>query len=499
MIRTRFAPSPTGRLHLGNLRIAVFNDLFTRHHGGTLVIRIEDTDEERNVEGSTEQILDDLAWAGIQWQEGPDVGGAFGPYRQSERFDRYRARAQELLAAGKVYPCFCEDPMAGSSDEGAEDASEGGEATAAEVTAPAEDSAWVTRDGAPRAGCPGGCLSLPAEAVRSRLDRGDAHALRFPIPREREIHFHDAVRGEIRVHGRDLGDFVILRADGRPTYNFAVVVDDIDMAITHVIRGAGHVSNTPRQILLFEALGSQPPVFAHLPMILGKDRRKLSKREGAQGMRAFRDEGFPPEAVVNYLSLLGWSPGDDREVMTPEALVAAMTLDRVGTSDAIFDPDKLRWICAQHLALLPLDELVERVRPWIDPSRFPLTDETLPLAVAAIRTRLHTLSDVQGALEILYPPEALYTAGRREVSEAGAAGWEVVHAVRAALEALEPWEAEAIGKAIRDVGKRMGVRGPELFHPVRLALCGTRSGPDLGLILVALGRDETLRRLLSVV
>jgi glutamyl-tRNA synthetase len=486
MIRTRFAPSPTGRLHLGNLRIAVFNDLFTRHHRGVLIIRIEDTDEERNLPGATEQILEDLAWAGVRWQEGPDVGGPFGPYRQSERLGRYRAKALELLAEGKVYPCFCEDPMAAAA--GAQ-----GGAREEEATAPT----WVTRDGAPRAGCPGGCATLSDAEVRTRRERGDAHALRFPVPRDREIFFHDEVRGDIRVRGHDLGDFVILRADGRPTYNFAVVVDDVDMAITHVIRGAGHVSNTPRQILLFEALGAEPPVFAHLPMILGKDRKKLSKREGAQGMSAFRDEGFPPEGVVNYLSLLGWSPGDDREVMTPEELASAMTLDRVGASDAIYDPEKLLWICGQHLARLPLETLVERLRPWIDPKRFSLQDEELPLVVAAIRTRLHTLGEINDVLEILHPPSERLAKGRAEVSESR--GWDVVQTVRLALEGLDPWEAESIGNAIRGAGKGMGLRGPELFHPVRLALCGTRSGPDLGLILVALGRAETLRRLERVV
>lgn len=461
----------------------MFNHLFTRHFGGDLIIRIEDTDDERNVSGATEQILEDLAWAGIEWQEGPDVGGACGPYRQSERMERYRTRAHELLESGKVYPCFCEDPMATGGSDGSQGAETAGETA----------GGWVTRDGAPRAGCPGGCAGLPSAELNAREARGDAYVLRFPVPRDREIVFRDEVRGEVRVQGHDLGDFVILRADGRPTYNFAVVVDDIDMRITHVIRGAGHVSNTPRQILLFEALGAEAPIFAHLPMILGKDRKKLSKRDGAQGMETFRGEGFPPEGVVNYLSLLGWSPGDDREVMTPDELIAAMTLDRVGASDAIFDPDKLLWICSQHLAQLPLEVLVERVDPWVDRARFPDVDAALPLAVAAIRTRLHTLADINAGLEILYPADETLADGRAAVDESDA--WGVVLAVRRALTALVDWEAGSIGQTIRDAGKAVGVRGPLLFHPVRLALCGARSGPDLGLILMALGRQEALRRL----
>jgi glutamyl-tRNA synthetase len=313
------------------------------------------------------------------------------------------------------------------------------------------------------------------------------------VPRAREIQFEDAVRGEIRVSGRDLGDFVILRANGRPTYNFAVVVDDVEMAITHVIRGAGHVSNTPRQILLFEAMGSRPPVFAHLPMILGQDRKKLSKREGAEGLEVFRQEGFPPEGVMNYLSLLGWSPGDDREVLSPDALISEMSLERVGTSDAIFDSEKLRWICAQQLALLPLDTLVERVSPWVDRARFPLDPEALSLAVAAIRTRLHTLTEVNEGLEILFPPSDVLEEGRRTVTEED--GWKVVQGVHDALASQDPWEADALGARLRDAGKSFGVKGPALFHPVRLALCGARSGPDLGLIFAALGPGETLRRL----
>lgn len=475
MIRTRFAPSPTGRLHLGNLRIAIFNHLFTRRHGGTLVIRIEDTDLERNVPGATEQILDDLAWAGITWGEGPDCGGSFGPYRQSERLGLYQRWAEKLRDEGKVYPCFCDDPMG-----------EEAERSSTAVT-------WVTRDGAPREGCPGNCAELPVEEVEARRTSNEGHVLRFPVPRAREIQFEDAVRGEIRVSGRDLGDFVILRANGRPTYNFAVVVDDVEMAITHVIRGAGHVSNTPRQILLFEAMGSRPPVFAHLPMILGQDRKKLSKREGAEGLEVFRQEGFPPEGVMNYLSLLGWSPGDDREVLSPDALISEMSLERVGTSDAIFDSEKLRWICAQQLALLPLDTLVERVSPWVDRARFPLDPEALSLAVAAIRTRLHTLTEVNEGLEILFPPSDVLEEGRRTVTEED--GWKVVQGVHDAFASQDPWEADALGARLRDAGKSFGVKGPALFHPVRLALCGARSGPDLGLIFAALGPGETLRRL----
>ncbi len=475
MIRTRFAPSPTGRLHLGNLRVAVFNHLFARHHGGAFVIRVEDTDRDRNVPGALESILDDLRWAGLDWDEGPDRDGPYGPYRQSEREKRHRAAAERLLEEGKAYLCFCPDLAGGE---------------------PAE--ARVGEGGAPAPGCPGGCDRLDPAVARSRREAGEAAAIRFPVPRE-AIEIRDEVRGSIRFHGRDMGDFVILRADGRATYNFAVVVDDVEMAITHVIRGAGHLSNTPKQALLFDALGADRPAFAHLPMVLGADRRKLSKREGAEGMEALRSEGYPPDAVVNYLSLLGWSPGDDREVLTRDELVARMTLDRVGVSDTVFDPEKLRWVAGQHLALVPLDDLCAQVTSFVDRSRFPLEGDALCRAVAAIRTRLQVLADVNEALALVFPDEETLMAGhaelRAEFPEGDPSVERILAAVEEALERMGAWEAEELGVAVREAGKGVGARGPALFHPVRLALCGARSGPDLGLVLVALGRGEALARL----
>jgi len=469
MVRTRFAPSPTGQLHLGNLRVAVFNHLFARHHGGAFVIRVEDTDRDRNVQGSLEAILEDLAWAGLHWDEGPDREGPFGPYRQSERADRHRAVALGLLAGGLAYRCFCSDErLAALREEG--------------------------EGGAPGVGCPGGCQVGDPARAEERVMAGEAAAIRFPVPDAR-IEFTDAVRGDISFHGRDVGDFVILRADGRPTYNFAVVVDDIDMEITHVIRGAGHLSNTPKQVLLFDALGAPRPVFAHLPMVLGSDRKKLSKREGALGVGELRAEGYPPDAVVNYLSLLGWSPGDDREVLTRAELESELTLDRVGGSDAVFDPEKLRWMAAQHLALLPLDELVEAIEPFLDRTRFPLEGDELVRSVEAIRTRLHTLGEVNDTLAILYPGTSVLEAGVSEVRKEGEEAVRVVGGIRAALATLTSWEAEELGQIVREAGRELGARGPALFHPVRLALCGTRSGPDLGLVLAALGRDRTLDRL----
>ncbi len=480
MVRTRFAPSPTGHLHLGNLRVAVFNHLFTRHHGGTFVIRVEDTDQDRNVEGALEGILADLAWAGLDWDEGPDVGGAFGPYHQSERAEHHRGRALELLRAGKAYRCFCiEEPGVdpwGRSAGGPDEAAAGGP---------------------PARGCPGGCDALDPAAARLRAEGGEAAAVRFPVPQERIV-VEDAIRGEIAFHGRDMADFVILRADGRATYNFAVVVDDADMRITHVIRGSGHLSNTPKQAILFDALGAPRPVFAHLPMVLGADRRKLSKREGAEGVRRLREEGYLADAVVNYLSLLGWSPGGDREVMTRAELVAEMSLEGVGASDTIFDDEKLRWVSGQHMARLELDELVRLVEPFVDRDRFPLHGDALRRSVEAIRTRIQVLSDVNEGFALLYPGAEVLRRGVEEARNEGADAEAVVLAVRHALAQLPSWEAEALGQAVREAGRQAGAKGPALFHPVRLVLCGARSGPDMGLVLAALGRDEALERLAAI-
>lgn len=455
-VRTRFAPSPTGRLHVGNLRVAVFNHLFTRRHGGQFILRVEDTDVERNVEGSLEGIMEDLRWAGLDWDE--------GPYRQSERGALYLEAAYRLEEEGRVYRCFC-------PDEGPE----------------------REREGAAQLGCPGGCRTLPHEERTRRLEAGEPAVLRFATPDE-PISFRDEVRGVIAMSARDLGDFVVLRADGRPTYNFAVVVDDVAMEITHVIRGSGHLSNTPKQVLLFDALGAERPVFAHLPTVLGPDRKKLSKRRGAPGVAEFRTQGIPADAVVNYLSLLGWSPGDDREILTRDELVETMDLSRIGASNTIFDPEKLHWVSSQHIANLSLEALSDAVLPYLDRGRFPLGYDEVAPALDAIRTRIGALGEVNEHLGLLFPPEEGLAVGREELgADPGAPG--VLRAVRQTLMAVESWEAEALAGAVRSAGVEAGARGKALFHPIRLALTGDRQGPELGKVLAGLGRDRVIRRL----
>lgn len=464
-VRTRFAPSPTGALHLGNVRVAVFNWLFTRRHGGAFVLRLEDTDVERNVVGAEEGLMGDLRWLGLAWDEGPDVGGPHAPYRQSERGAIYAEAVGRLLESGAAFRCFCPEDEGGEGEE------------------------WARY--------PGTCRALdPAEAARREAE-GEPSVVRFRAPREGEVTVEDAVRGQVSVPATEIDDFILRRNDGRVTYNFAVVVDDVEMEITHVIRGAGHLSNTPRQALLFDALGDPRPVFAHLPTVLSPLGGKLSKRTGAQSVASYRAAGYPSEALVNYLSLLGWSPPDEAEIFTPEQLTRQISLDRVGASDTAYDPDKLRWVSSRHLAERSLDDIVEGVRTYVDRKRFPLEGDRLVSAVAAIRTRMASFGEVNEHLELVLPDPATVDAGRERVLGDPSAR-ALLAAIRERLSELPTWEPEAIDAAVREAGKAVGARGPKLFHPVRLAATGVEKGPELARILHAQGRDLVLARLAVV-
>lgn len=454
MIRTRFAPSPTGSLHLGNARIAVLNWLFTRHHGGSFVLRIEDTDTERNVPGAEAGICEDLLWLGLDWDEGPGRGD-HGPYRQSERLPRYRGCALRLIGDGAAYRCFCEN------------------APAAEET------------GTRRERCD--CASLDAQAAEARAD--EPHALRFRVPDDVVIAFDDVIRGRVEVASTEIADFVLLRSDGRPTYNFAVVVDDIDMRISHVIRGVGHLSNTPRQVLLFDAFAARRPAFAHVPMVLGPDRQKLSKRHGAQAVAEYRAQGYHPDGLLNYLSLLSWSSPSGEDVLTREQLIDQISLERIGVADAMFDPARLRWLSAKHIERMPLDELVRAVRPFVDRTRFQLDADRLTAAVAATRTHFATFSDINAQLEAFFPstPE-----------NADAIDSVVVTAAAERLSQLESWDEDSLRNAITDIGRATGTKGRALYEPLRRVLTGREHGPPLHAVLFVQGRERVLDALRGV-
>jgi glutamyl-tRNA synthetase len=467
-VRTRFAPSPTGRLHLGNVRAAVFNWLLARRHAGQFILRIEDTDTARNVDGGEEWIREDLAWLGLDWDEGPDVGGPHGPYRQSERDAAYESALERLLQSGDAYPCFC------SEAEISEDTEEYGEGRTA-----------VSYSGR--------CRGLTPAERADRVAGGEPHVIRFAIPEGTEsVEVTDEIFGSISTPISDIDDFIIRRTDGRVIYNFAVVVDDVTMEITHVIRGVGHLSNTPKQALLFDAMGVPRPVFAHFPTVLGPDGKKLSKRHGASAVADLRAEGYPPDAVLNYLSLLGWSHPEEKEVLTREELTASIGLDRVGRSDTQLDVEKLRWVASQHMASETLEELAEHTRPFVDADAYPRALDNLEGVLDTLRTRMSTYGDVNEHLSLLYPgPEV---GSRRAELGTNSETRKVLASVRDAISAAPDWEAGALDQAVRAAGAAVEAKGAALFHPVRELLIGSEKGPDLGKILAAIGREEALRR-----
>ncbi|MBE3590904.1 MAG: glutamate--tRNA ligase [Firmicutes bacterium] len=472
--RVRFAPSPSGYLHIGSARTVLFNYLFARSTGGALVLRIEDTDPSRSKEELAYQMADTLLWLGIDYDEGPRKGGPYGPYFQSQRTERHRAAAERLLAEGKAYRCYCTP----------EELAERREAAVLAGRAPRYD---------------GRCRTLTAEEARALEAAGRRPAVRLRVPEEGVTVVHDAIYGDVEFDNAALDDFIILRSDGMATYNFASVVDDIDMRITHVIRAEEHLSNTPKQIHVYRALGVDPPVFAHVPMVLAPDRSKLSKRHGAVAVEEFREKGYLPEAIVNYVALLGWSPGDDREIFTMDELIREFSLERVSRTAAVYDVQKMEWINAQHLRRLPPAEVARRALPWLRKAGLAAegaqVDQRLTAAVALVLERVRTLAEIPAAIEFFFrAPETYDEAGvRKHFAAEGAA--ERLAACRRIAEEVPSWTAEAIEAAYRAEAERLGVRPAELIHPTRLAVTGRTVGPSLFHLLELVPRDEAVRRL----
>src|SRR5579864_4529608 len=381
-MRVRFAPSPSGQLHVGNARTALFNWLLARGSGGTFILRIEDTDVERSTRESEAAILRDLRWLGLDWDEGPDTGGGRGPYRQSERLHLYQSYAKELLAAGNAYYCFC---------------------TTAQLEAERQEALAAGRP----ARYAGTCRRLTREQAQQRIAGGERPAIRFMIPANRDVVFSDVVRGDVRFSTEVIGDPVIVRADGNPAYNFSVVVDDALMEITHVIRGEDHISNTPRQVLRYEALGFTPPVFAHLALVMGPDHSPLSKRHGATSVAEFRAKGYLPEALVNYLALIGWSPGNDEELLPTEELARRFSLDDVGLSAGIFDEEKLAWTNRHYLKIADPKRIAELSVPYFNEAGVRMAPsargiEFLAGAMAMATASVDRLNQIPARLALLF-------------------------------------------------------------------------------------------------
>ena len=483
-MRVRFAPSPTGNLHVGNARTALFNWLLARGSGAAFILRIEDTDVERSTIESEAAIVEDLRWLGLDWNEGPDVGGPCGPYRQSERLHLYESYANELITEGHAYPCFCTREQLDAERRAAVEAGQ-----------PARYS--------------GRCRSLTREAVEARIAAGERPALRFRVPENREIIFADAVRGQVRFHTDVIGDPVIVRADGMPAYNFAVVVDDALMGITHVIRGEDHISNTPRQLLLYEALGFPAPVFAHLALVLGPDHSPLSKRHGATSVAEFRGKGYLPEALVNYLALIGWSPrsaaadgrgaDDNSELMPLVELARRFSLDKVGLSAGVFDEEKLAWANRHYLKTAMPARVAELSVPYFvgaGTAMSPTAEglEFLTSVVPIASMSVDRLEQIPHRLSFLFDYDAvraLESPAAQEEMRSEAAR-EVCAALAAVLAEAPRLDRDRFRAAANEVKARTGQKGKALFHPIRLALTGRSEGPELDLAVPAIDRGAEL-------
>jgi glutamyl-tRNA synthetase len=517
-VRVRFAPSPTGFLHVGGARTAIYNDLLRQSLGGAFVLRIEDTDRERSDEAMTRQIQSALGWIGVGWDEGPHL--------QSARLDRHRERAGELLARDSAYRCFCTPE---ELDERRRAAQARGETFR----------------------YPGTCARLDPAEVERRLAAGLPHAVRFRLPPGR-IRFRDLVRGDLDFPPDALDDFILLRSDGSPTYHLSVVVDDVDMAITHVVRGDDHLSNTPKHVALFAAFGAPLPVFGHLPLILGPDRKRLSKRTGSTSVEEFRDQGILPQALYNYLALLGWAPGDDRELMTREEMIALFTVERLNAAAAVFDREKLAWMNGQYLTRLPLGALMPHLAPFL--ARVGLGGEAGTDAVAgggaaaggggggddgtaaggrsaaagATATRTATEGGAAagaGGAAAALSPDRLARAVDLHRGRAGTlaelAGYVVPYfrdrldydpaltapfrgqpelpghlaRLRDRYAAVEPFAVAPLEVALRSLADELGVKAAHLIHPLRRALTAGKAGPPVFDVVAAMGRDATLRHL----
>jgi len=506
IVRVRFAPSPTGHLHVGGARTALYNYLFARKRGGAFILRIEDTDAARSTRESYEGILRGMRWLGLDWDEGPDVGGDYGPYIQSARSVLYHSDAKRLLDAGKAYYCFCTP----------------GDLEAMKLEAQ-EKKLPPKYDGR--------CRRLSRAEVDAKLAEGVPRVVRFKMPLEGDVRFRDIIRGDFTFSNSELDDFVLIKSDDSPTYNFAVVVDDAHMKISHVIRGDDHISNTPRQVHLYLALGYEVPKFAHLPMILGNDRTRLSKRHGATSIDYYRDNHYIPDAIVNYLALLGWSLDGKRELFTKKALIEQFSLKKVSRNPAMFDTDKMEWVNAEHFKKLPLlsktllvyelleekgllppdfdVDLTKKVDLKLVPGTEPVSggrEETgepfnthifdrVAYIVYILGNRLKLLKDVPDLVGYFLKDDykrdeaavAAHLRNKEAVRRLGLLADE--------LEGLKFFTYDSVEEAVRGLADRLGVQAGELIHPCRVALTGGTVSPDIFHVIIGLGKEKSVERL----
>ncbi|MCC6445537.1 MAG: glutamate--tRNA ligase [Armatimonadetes bacterium] len=480
MVRVRYAPSPTGRPHIGNLRSALMAWCFARHHGGRFLLRIEDTDTARYVEGSVEAIYDSLEWLGMNWDEGPVVGGPCGPYFQSERLDIYPDFAERMIVSGDAYRCFCPKERLDEVRAGQQ----------ARKEPPMYDRH---------------CRNLPASQIERLAESGIPSVVRLAVPLEGATTYRDAIHGEVTFENGTLDDIVLMKSDGYPTYNFANVVDDHLMKITHVIRGEEFIPSTPKHILVYRALGLEPPIFAHVPMVKAPDGSKLSKRYGATTLQEFRNEGYLPETMFNFMALLGWSPGTDEELLSREEIVRRFSLEGISKSAAIFNKDKLNWMNGEYIRALSVSGLTDRCLPFLKAvglvsEEAQASRNYIESVIALTQERLRTLNQIAEFADFFFTETVAF-------DEKAVQKWfrhdyvpEALRRVRERFTALEPFSTEAVEAAARLVAEEMGLENAsKIIHPLRVALSGRTVGPGLFEMTAVLGRERCVKRLDSAV
>ena len=469
-VRCRFAPAPSGSIHVGNARSALFSWLYARHHQGVFILRVEDTDASRVTEEAYQGVVDDLRWLGLEWGEGPDVGGPHGPYRQSERLDIYREMTERLLEGGHAYRCWCTP----------EELDERRKAALARGEPPGYD---------------GRCLTRSDEEITAFEAEGRPFAIRFHMP-EREWVVEDLVKGEVRWAARDLRDFVIVRSDGSPVFLLAVAVDDMLMNVTHVVRGDDLLASAPRNAAVIEALGGAPPAFAHLPQVLGPDSKPLSKRHGATSVAAFRDQGFLPEALVNYLALLGWAKDDHTTFLDRQELIEAFDLTHVSHNPAVFDTQKLEWMNNHYIQSLEEDDLAARCIPFLTAEGLSVDPALLRGAIPLIRERMKTLSESPALLRFLFTDDVAPNDKAAELIAKATEGY--LKKVAEALDALETWDTEHIQTALDQLATDEDLSRTKGWQPIRAAVTGSNVSPPLPESLALLGKERTVARLRAV-
>jgi nondiscriminating glutamyl-tRNA synthetase len=479
-VRVRYAPSPTGHLHIGNARTALFNYLFARNQNGKFIIRIEDTDQKRNIEGGEESQLRYLKWLGIEWDESIDVGGEYGPYRQSERTEIYQKYTEELLGKGLAYHCYC---------------------TSEELEKEREEQQANSQ--MPRYS--GKCRNLTAEQRAELEAEGREPSIRFRVPSNKEIKWNDIVKDEVSFESEGIGDFVIVKKDGTPTYNYAVAIDDYLMKMTHVLRGDDHISNTPKQILVYEALGWTPPVFGHMTLIVNENRRKLSKRDESiiQFIEQYKELGYLPEALFNFITMLGWSPVGEEEIFSKEQFIEIFDPARLSKSPALFDTSKLRWMNNQYMKQLDLDEVVALSVPHlvkagkVEETRDAETEQWVRDLVALYQEQMSFGAEIVELTEMFFKKEIDYSEEAKAVLAEEQVP-EVLKAFAEEISSLEEFSADEIKAATKAVQKATGQKGKKLFMPIRVATTGETHGPELPKAISLLGKETVLARLESI-